>query len=76
MSQLELFAPASTERPFHFVVVCARCGRAHAAIPVEDGNWNAAEKWAYLAHVAHRNAGCARMYAHASTTPTPTPEGA
>jgi hypothetical protein len=42
------------------VTVCARCGQALCAVPVEEegGRWDAAEKWGYVAQQKH-NRVCA-----------------
>lgn len=36
-----------------FHAVCVYCGR-HAEIPVDGDDWNAAERWSYVAMVTHQ----------------------
>lgn len=52
-SQLQLELPPRPGQDF--VVLCPECGPV-ARIEVEDHDWSAAEKWAYLAHRAHQRA--------------------
>jgi len=58
--QLDLFAPATEDRPLHLNPVCTGCG-ATCSIPVKGGagpSWNEAVLFGYAAIKAHEKQGC------------------